>query len=109
MPAAEPREDLLGGLPRDAPVTAAAYGLGMTTPADESGVPALLNGWREARLDLLLAEELAVSPRFADHLTRRALDAAGHRAPDGIPERVDVAFNVWQQVDDGNAGGTTST
>lgn len=76
----------------------------MTSPADESGVPALLNGWREARLDLLLAEELAVSPSFADHLTRQALDAAGHRAPDGIPERVDVAFNVWHQVDDGNAG-----
>lgn len=77
----------------------------MTGPPHETGgLPALLDGWREARLDLLLAEELSVNPRFANHLSRQALDDAGHPAPDGDPEKVDVAFNVWHQVDDGNAG-----
>ncbi|MDQ6949228.1 MAG: hypothetical protein M3256_23970, partial [Actinomycetota bacterium] len=61
-------------------------------------------GWREARLDLLLAEELAVNPDFAERFARAALEKAGHSPPPGAPAVVHVRFNVWHEIDDGNHG-----
>jgi hypothetical protein len=61
-------------------------------------------GWREARLDLLVAEELAVNPDFADRFVRDALSRAGRPPPDELPQHVGVEFNVWHQVDDGSSG-----
>lgn len=62
------------------------------------------SGWREARLDLFLAEELAVDPEFADRFARQALATSGHPAPPEPPDLVQVHFNVWHEIADENSG-----
>lgn len=55
-------------------------------------------GWREARLDLLLAEELSVDADFSRWFVEAALANCGVSLPGGAPSRVDVRFNVWDDI-----------
>lgn len=76
----------------------------MGQPGDAAAVVDVSpSGWREARLDMLLAEELSVSPSFAKHFASAALESAKCRAPHG-PPKVVVRFNFWHEVDDGSHG-----
>lgn len=88
------------------PVRRPRYRRPMTdVPATVEGEDVLvLRGWREARLDMLLAEELEASPQFVTLLTAAALRAAGRSGPDGDPDHATVVLNFDDQADGTNAG-----
>lgn len=46
----------------------------------------------------MLAEELSVDPDFALWFVEAALANCGVSLPGGVPSRVDVRFNVWDDV-----------
>jgi hypothetical protein len=71
---------------------------------DEVCVDAAPEGWREARLDQVIAEELAVNHEFAWWFAKAAVESATQLRPASGPSDVRLRFNVWHEVDDGNAG-----